>query len=141
GDPMSTRGAGRPHRATSPRRWARAGAVAALAWMVTATPASADPAGPSDFRSEVTALQPSTGALDARIRGGGAFVEIEVAPGHTALVEGYSGEPYLRIDEDGTVERNRLSAATYLNDDRKGAVEIPAEVTTAMAEGAEPDWV
>ena len=43
------------------------------------------------------------------------------------IVEGYTGEPYLRFQPDGTVERNRLSTATYLNDDRQGEVDIPAD--------------
>lgn len=105
-----------------------------------APPAAADPAGPSDFRSEVTGIVPSVEGIDATIRGGDSFLEISVEPGHTLVVEGYSGEAYLRVLDDGTVQRNRLSAATYLNDDRKGRVEIPAAVTAAMEAEADPEW-
>ena len=59
--------------------------------------------------------------------------------GHTVIVEGYTGEPYLRFQPDGTVERNRLSTATYLNDDRQGEVDLPADVTAAGPD-AEPEW-
>ena len=53
------------------------------------------------------------------------------------VVEGYEGEPYLRFQPDGTVERNRLSTATYLNEDRQGeGVEIPADA----GPDAEPEW-
>ena len=54
-------------------------------------------------------------------------------------MEGYTGEPYLRFQPDGTVERNRLSTATYLNDDRQGKVDPPADVTAAGPD-AEPEW-
>lgn len=104
------------------------------------TAAAADPAGPSDFRSEVTGIVPAVDGIDASIRGGDSFLEVDVERGHTLLVEGYSGEAYLRVLDDGTVQRNRLSAATYLNDDRKGRVDIPAEVAAALEAGADPDW-
>lgn len=119
---------------------ALAGALALL--VGTAAPAGADPAGPSDYRSEVTGIEPAVEGIEATIRGGDSFLELTVAEGHTATVEGYAGEPYLQFLDDGTVQRNRLSAATYLNEDRKGAVEIPAEVEAAMARegGAPPEW-
>lgn len=107
---------------------------------LAAAPAAADPAGPSDFRSDVTGIVPAVDGIDASIRGGDSFLEISVEPGHTLVVEGYSGEDYLQVLEDGTVQRNRLSAATYLNDDRKGQVDIPDRVRAAMDAGAEPDW-
>jgi hypothetical protein len=107
--------------------------------VVSAAPAAADPAGPSDFRSEVTGIVPSTSGVTAEIRGGDSFLELTVDEGHTVVVEGYTGEPYLRFQPDGTVERNRLSTATYLNDDRQGEVDLPAEVTAAGSD-AEPDW-
>ena len=56
------------------------------------------------------------------------------------IVEGYEGEPYLRFSPDGTVERNRLSTATYLNEDRAGAgITIPPEVQEADAD-TPPEW-
>jgi hypothetical protein len=109
--------------------------------VVTAAPAAADAAGPSDFRSEVTGLP---GVMDdeveAEIRGGDSFLELTVAEGHTVIVEGYEDEPYLRFQPDGTVERNRLSTATYLNDDRRGAgVTVPADAQAADAD-TPPEW-
>jgi hypothetical protein len=114
-------------------------AAAALV-MLSAAPAAADPAGPSDFRSEVTGIVPAVEGVSAEIRGGDSFLEISVQRGHEVVVMGYTGEPYLRFDSDGTVERNRLSGATYLNNDRKGRVTVPDRVTQAVAEGADPDW-
>jgi hypothetical protein len=115
-------------------------AVAAGLLLVTAPPAGADAAGPSDFRSEVTGIEPPLGGVEADIRGGDSFLELTVEPEHTVIVTGYEGEPYLRFQPDGTVERNRLSTATYLNDDRKGTgVEIPAAATEADADTL-PEW-
>lgn len=119
----------------------RAGLLGLAVVVLTASPATADPAGPSDFRSEVTGIVPALDAVDATILGGDSFLEVTVAAGHEVVVEGYSGEPYLRFRADGTVDQNRLSSATYLNDDRMGAAEIPAEVTAALEDdGTEPDW-
>jgi hypothetical protein len=104
--------------------------------VLTTAPAAADAAGPSDFRSEVTGIVPSVDGVEAEIRGGDSFLELVVDEDHTVVVEGYEGEPYLRFQPDGTVERNRLSSATYLNEDRQGEVEVPA----GAGPDAEPDW-
>lgn len=105
----------------------------------TAAPVAADPAGPTDFRSVVTGIVPATEGVTAEIRGGDTFLELTVAAGHTVIVQGYRGEPYLRFNPDGTIERNTLSEATYLNEDRLGKVTIPPAVQDADAE-TPPDW-
>jgi hypothetical protein len=117
----------------------RALATALVVLVATAAPASADAAGPGDFTSEVTGIVPAKEGVDAEIRGGDAFLEVSVDEGHTVIVEGYQAEPYLRFLPDGTVERNRLSTATYLNDDRQGEASIPPAVTEAGPD-ADPEW-
>lgn len=125
-----------------PRRLlARAGLLGLIALLLGAAPAGADPAGPSDFRSEVTEVSPDVDSIHATIIGGDSFLEIQVDDGHEVVIEGYSGEPYLRFRADGVVEQNRLSTATYLNDDRMGGGEIPPDVVAAQEDdGVEPDW-
>ena len=107
--------------------------------VIGAAPAGADAAGPSDFRSEVTSTTPDVDGVEAEIAGGDSFLVLTVDEGHTVVVEGYQGEPYLRFQPDGTVERNRLSTATYLNDDRLGQVPIPPAAQEATAD-TPPDW-
>ena len=112
-------------------------ALAALAALtICARPAAADPPRPTDYRSSITGVDPDVAGVDVRIVGGDAFLELEVTEGHEVLVEGYGDEPYLRFLEDGTVERNRRSEATYLNDDREGAVALPDRADN----DADPDW-
>jgi hypothetical protein len=137
--------------------------VAAVALVGLAAPAAADPPQPTDYRSSVTAVElvppegeaapaaPADAAaaeaaaaaanaavtgVEAEVVGGDAFLELTVAPGRDVVVTGYNQEPYLRFLPDGTVERNRRSPATYLNDDRRGEVALPAEAD----ETAEPEW-
>jgi hypothetical protein len=121
---------------------------AALLLAVTASPAAADDAKPGDYRSEVTRITPDTGAVQAEIRGADAFLELTVEPGHEVTVAGYQGEPYLRFQEDGTVQRNELSQATYVNDSRTAQGAIPADAsewTSAYANGdadlRDPEWI
>jgi hypothetical protein len=110
--------------------------VALTALLAGAGPAAADPPRPTDYRSTVTAITPAVDGVRAEVAGGDAFLELRVDERHEVVVEGYGGEPYLRFRADGTVERNVRSPATYLNDDRQGAVDLPAR---ADAE-ADPEW-
>lgn len=103
-----------------------------------ASPAWANGTEPpsTSYRSSVTA---SPTGLDARVLGGDAYLAVRVEPGVEALVPGYDGEPYLRVDADGTVWRNARSPATYLNRDRygeAGGVRPPPEADP----DAEPAW-
>ena len=130
---------GRRHRGR-PRRAARLAAVTA-ATAVTAVvlggrPAAADPPAPTDFRSLVDAVTPAGAGVEAEVVGGDAFLRLRVTGDHEVVVPGYAGEPYLRFGPDGTVERNRRSPATYVNQDRQGGGEAPAEADPE----AEPAW-
>ena len=100
--------------------------------------AHADPAGPTDYLTEIVDVSPSSPAIELAVIGGDAFIELSVAAGHEAVVLGYlpDAEPYLRFGPDGVVERNARSYATYYNEDRYGTGEIPDIVDTT----AEPDW-
>jgi hypothetical protein len=97
--------------------------------------ALADAAGPTDFRTQVISVSPSTDVIDVSIEGGDSFVRIVVSGGHEVTVLGYDDEPYLRITADGTVEENRLSPATYYNADRNGA-----EIPDFVDDRADPEW-
>jgi hypothetical protein len=109
----------------------------ALALLVAAPTASAaDPAGPTNFDSRVTAIEPSIDGLEVEVLGGDAYVKVTVPEGSSVTVPGYEeGELYLRFLPDGTVERNEASPTRFINDERYGA-ETPPE---ASAE-APPRW-
>jgi hypothetical protein len=111
-------------------------ALAALAIVVLhAAPAAADPPRPSDYRSDVSAVDPASPGVQAEIVGGDAFLHLTV-DGHEVIVLGYGGEPYLRFDKDGRVERNKRSSATYLNESRNAKVDLPPQADN----DAEPVW-
>ena len=110
--------------------------VAAIAMIViTATPASADPATPTNYRSQVVFVE-SWGVAEVDIIGGDAFVRLTVEPGVTVEVLGYEGEQYIRFDPDGTVYVNLRSPSKYLNDDRYANVDLPPEADAASV----PRW-
>lgn len=111
-------------------------ALVAFAGLVGAGPASADPPRPTDYRSTIESIEPAPEGVEVRVVGGDSFLEVAVDEGHEVLVPGYEGEPYLRFLADGTVERNRNSPASYLNDSRQGDVEVPA----SAGKDAEPRW-
>jgi hypothetical protein len=92
-------------------------------------PARADPATPTNYLSEVTSFDPPTGSVHAEIRGGDAFLHVEIEPGTEVVVLGYEGEPYLRIDPEGLVWN-------YLNDDRFAQINVPPSADA----GATPAW-
>ncbi|MEL6890355.1 MAG: hypothetical protein AAFP84_02060 [Actinomycetota bacterium] len=108
----------------------------ALAAMLPSDVAFADPAGPTDYLTEVVSIEPPTDVVDVRILGGDSFVELVVTPGTEVLVNGYEREPYLWFRADGAVVENANSPTTYQNAERYGADAPPR----ADADAA-PDWV
>jgi hypothetical protein len=122
-------------------RVGRAVAAAGLILLLAAVPdrvADAHGLGglqPSDVESRVLRVTPPVAGLRVDIANLGATVVLTNATGATVTVEGYEGEPYLRVTPDG-VERNRRSPATYLNEQDTPTSPAP-EVADATAP---PDW-
>jgi hypothetical protein len=114
----------------------RVGGVGVVAVLALARPAAADPPKPTDYRSVIDRVDPATDAVDVEVVGGDSFLRVDVERGHEVVVEGYQGEPYLRIRADGEVDRNTRSPATYVNESRSGNVDPPADADA----GAEPRW-
>jgi hypothetical protein len=111
--------------------------VGAVAWLtVTAAPAAADPAGPTDFLTTVVDVTPAATGFETEVIGGDSFLLLRSDGSALIEVTGYRGEPYLRFLPGGTVEQNDRSPTAYLNEDRYAAVEIPAEADA----DAEPRW-
>lgn len=122
-----------------PRRFATLLTVCAAVLVLAAPTAAADPAKPTNYRSTVLEITPHNAALHAKVVGGDGFMDLRVDRGHTAEVQGYENEPWLRILADGTVEENQRSTATYLNSNRYGQAVIPPGADREAAI-ANPAW-
>jgi hypothetical protein len=97
--------------------------------------ATAHEANPN-FLTTLTAVQPQVDGLKFQIVNLGDQVKIVNKTGKQLDVPGYSGEPYLRFLPDGTVQENQNSPAKYLNEDRLGKTDVPANAD----EKAKPVW-
>jgi hypothetical protein len=80
--------------------------------------------------------EPDLDGVSWTVHTGGLLIEVVNEGEGTLVVEGYDGEPYLRITPEG-VEHNRRSAATYLNAERYTTVTLPP----AVDPDAPADWV
>ena len=111
--------------------------VVSAALLGVAAPAAPAHQGNPNFRSEVRALTPALGGIDAQVVNYDDSIELRNRSGKTVVVEGYRGEPYVRIAGDGTVAVNHRAPTFYLNDDRFAeGVSVPADATPK----ATPDW-
>lgn len=82
--------------------------------------------GDPNFRSDITAVTPQVEGLTVEVLNRDDRLLITNRTGEDVTVEGYrAGEPYARVLADGTVQVNRDSAATYLNEERDGVVDVP----------------
>jgi hypothetical protein len=100
--------------------------------LVLTSTASAD----GRFESRVRALRPAVSGLELKVIENAKKLELSNKTGGVVIVKGYDDEPYLRFLPSGVVERNSLSPATYLNVDRFGLREPPANAKA----GARPRW-
>ena len=108
------------------RTWAAVAVAAAL--LGVAAPAALAHQGNPNFRSEVRTLAPPLKGIDVQVVNYDDSLELRNSSGKTVVVEGYRGEPYVRIAADGTVAVNHRSPSYYLNDDRYAeGVTVPAD--------------
>ncbi len=124
-------------------RWRRALALVAAAVVllgvdaVAADPAAADGAGPTRFESIIDAVEPDLDEVEVSIVGGDAFIQVRAEDGTEVAIAGYDGEPYLRIDPDGSIWENQRSPSVYLNATRGGS---GGRFPQGVSSGAEPEW-
>ncbi len=116
-------------------RFARVALCAAALLALSASSAVAHDTSPK-YQSFYNGVKPNVSGVQAQVLGFDNQYEI-VNPAHkTIVIYGYNGEPYARILPDGTVEVNTRSPAYYLNQDRFGAVKVPASANG----NAVPQW-
>jgi hypothetical protein len=117
------------------RRTLAAAALAAVAALISATSAFAH-AGNPNFESLVSGVSPSIPGFSVQVLNGDDRLAVENSGRQTVTIDGYNGEPYVRMDPDGTVAVNLKSPAYYLNKDPLNPGTVPA---FADADAA-PQW-
>jgi LPXTG-motif cell wall-anchored protein len=89
------------------------------------------------YRSEITFIAPDVRGLSIEVL---EFADRLVARNHTGktvTIYGYSGEPYARVQPNGTTEQNVRSPAVYLNTNFYGNVTVPPSAGASLP----PKWV
>jgi hypothetical protein len=111
-------------------------AAVALVALCAVAPSAAAHEGNPNYRSQVRAISPAVGGVEAQVLNYDDRIELRNEGDQTVVVEGYRAEPYLRFGPDGVVEVNRRSPAAYLNEDRFANVSVPRSADP----GATPEW-
>ncbi len=89
------------------------------------------------YRSEITSIAPDVKGLSVEVLEFADRLVLTNHTGKTVTVYGYSGEPYARVQPDGTTEENTRSPAVYLNTSFYGDVTVPPSASPHLA----PKWV
>jgi hypothetical protein len=114
-------------------------AVAALVSALALAPAQAlAHGGNPNFRSEINSIQPPLpSGVSIEVLDYDSYLQLKDLQGHEVVIDGYSDEPYARIEKDGTVQVNENSPATFLNDSR-----FPTDVPVPKSVNPEdpPEW-
>ncbi|HVV91614.1 MAG TPA: hypothetical protein VHB53_14060 [Solirubrobacterales bacterium] len=113
-------------------------AALALVWASASAPAPAFAHGGNpNYRSEINSFDPPLpGDVSIEVLDYDSYMQLLDQHGHEVVLYGYDGEPYARIERDGTVQVNRRSPATYLNDNRFAEVTVPPIADPK----APPEW-
>ena len=110
--------------------------VAAGLALLLGAPVALAHEGSPNFLSQVNEVTPAAAGVEVEVLNRDDRLLLRNTGSGTVLVEGYDGEPYARIEPDGTVEVNTDSKAYYINEERDGQVEVPAGVDGK----GEPQW-
>ena len=103
---------------------------------VPATDAGASPLAPTDWRSEIVSVTPTSPGVHLEVLGGDSVLRLTARPGTDVTVLGYENEPYLHIAADGTVEANIASPAYSLNRSRTGQGSLDPDADAKL----DPRW-
>jgi hypothetical protein len=119
-------------------RAARLTAVAALCALTAAitSPSAFAHAGNPSYESLVRGVTPQIPGFSVEVLNGDDRLEVQNSGPRTVTIDGYNGEPYLRLRPDGPVEANLRSPAYYLNQDRFYGAKVPASADPKAA----PQW-
>lgn len=98
--------------------WRRALLLVVGAIALAPATAFADAAGPSDFQSRVTSVEPATPEVEVTVEGGDSFLMLKARKGSVVTVPGYEDEPFLRFEADGTVLENTASYTAIVSRSR-----------------------
>src|SRR3954452_12173786 len=106
------------------RRMLLAPALAALVAAALTSSAFAH-AGNPNYESLVNGVTPAIKGFSVVVLNGDDRLEAVNKSSEPITIDGYSKEPYVLMEADGTVSVNVHSPAYYLNDDRDGTAPIP----------------
>ena len=112
-------------------------------WLVVAAALAAVPGAlahggqaPKGFVATVEEVRPPVEGLQVTIIGGDERMRLVNRSGRTVVIEGYDGEPYLRLGPDGLYVNNH-SPAVWLNAERLGRTPVPPSADPTEP----PEWV
>jgi hypothetical protein len=93
--------------------------------------------GNPNYRSEIDSFEPPLpGDVSIEVLDYDSYMQLIDQHGNEVVLFGYEGEPYARIQKNGTVQVNKRSPATYLNDNRFAEVTVPKSANPK----ARPQW-
>lgn len=88
------------------------------------------------YRTYITSISPHVNGLSVEVLEFADRLLLRNHTGKVVTIYGYSGEPYARVQPDGTAEQNARSPAVYLNTNFYADVTVPASASA----GAQPKW-
>ncbi len=88
------------------------------------------------YRTYITKITPRVPGLSVEVLEFADRLLLRNNTGKTVTIYGYSGEPYARIEPDGTTEQNVHSPAVYLNTNFYANVTVPPSASAT----AQPKW-
>jgi hypothetical protein len=110
--------------------------VVAAAVLLAGAPVALAHEGSPNFLSEINSVSPAVDGVTVEVLNRDDRLLLRNDSGQDVVIEGYSKEPYARVDADGGVWVNRNSEAYYINEERDGQVDVPDGVDSKSA----PDW-
>ena len=110
--------------------------VAAAAALLVGAPVALAHEGSPNFLSQVNQVTPAAPGVDVEVLNRDDRLLLINGGDNTVVIEGYEGEPYARVEPDGTVQVNKNSRAYYINEERDGKVPVPEGVDS----NGEPRW-